>query len=87
MAEPFKNLFSLELIAGLAGHMARAAGEVGRICAELVFGYNRHPAWDKAGCESCYSADDLESLESVMPGISVSARGMTDVIERDGSHP
>ena len=29
---------------------ARAAGEVGRICAELVFGYNRHPAWDDEGC-------------------------------------
>ena len=29
---------------------ARAAGEVGRICAELVFGYNRHPAWDSEGC-------------------------------------
>ena len=25
---------------------ARAAGEVGRISAELVYGYNRHPAWD-----------------------------------------
>ncbi len=25
---------------------ARAAGEVGRICAELVYGYNRHPSWD-----------------------------------------
>ncbi len=31
---------------------ARAAGEVGRICAELVFGYNRHPAWDTEGCAS-----------------------------------
>ena len=28
---------------------AQAAGEVGRICAELVFGYNRHPAWDDEG--------------------------------------
>ncbi len=28
---------------------ARAAGEVSRICAELVFGYNRHPAWDEEG--------------------------------------
>ena len=28
---------------------ARAAGEVGRICAELVHGYNRHPAWDEQG--------------------------------------
>lgn len=29
---------------------ARAAGEVGRICAELVFGYHRHPSWDNADC-------------------------------------
>jgi alkylation response protein AidB-like acyl-CoA dehydrogenase len=30
---------------------ARAAGEVGRVCAELVYGYNRHAAWDgDAGC-------------------------------------
>jgi hypothetical protein len=28
---------------------------VGRICAELVFGYNRHPAWDGEGW-SCYTA-------------------------------
>ncbi len=25
---------------------ARAAGEVGRICAELVYGFQRHPSWD-----------------------------------------
>jgi hypothetical protein len=32
-------------------HAARAAGEVGRVCAELVYGYNRHAAWDgDAGC-------------------------------------
>ncbi len=35
---------------------ARAAGEVGRICAELVFGYNRHPSWDDSENESCVSA-------------------------------
>jgi alkylation response protein AidB-like acyl-CoA dehydrogenase len=30
---------------------ARAAGEVGRVCAELVYGYNRHAAWDGGtGC-------------------------------------
>jgi alkylation response protein AidB-like acyl-CoA dehydrogenase len=34
---------------------ARAAGEVGRICAELVFGYQRHPAWDGGNCAACYS--------------------------------
>ena len=66
---------------------AHAAGEVGRICAELVHGYNRHPAWDTEGCSSCYKAYDLEALESIMPGIGSVARGYTDVVEADGSHP
>ena len=62
---------------------ARAAGEVGRISAELVFGYNRHPAWD--GDKSiCYHADELVSLEALIPGIASAA---TDVIAEDGSHP
>jgi hypothetical protein len=66
---------------------ARAAGEVGRICAELVFGYNRHPAWDDAACAACFAADDLDALENVMPGIASSARAYTDVIEEGQSHP
>jgi hypothetical protein len=66
---------------------ARAAGEVGRICAGLVHGYNRHPAWDTEGCCSCYQSDDLAAMESLIPGIAGLARGYTDVIEPDGSHP
>jgi alkylation response protein AidB-like acyl-CoA dehydrogenase len=66
---------------------ARAAGEVGRVCAELVHGYNRHPAWDTEGCATCYQADDLEVMEGLIPGISSLARGYTDVVESDGSHP
>jgi hypothetical protein len=66
---------------------ARAAGEVGRICAELVFGYNRHPAWDEEGCASCYQSEDLEALESMIPGIAGLARSYTDVVEADGTHP
>jgi len=65
---------------------ARAGGEVGRICADLVFGYNRHPAWDEVG-ETCYQGEELDAMEGVMPGISASARGRSDVIEADGSHP
>src|SRR5664280_2833667 len=42
---------------------AHAAGEAGRVCAELVHGYNRHPSWDTEGCASCYQADDLESMD------------------------
>ena len=60
---------------------ARAAGEVGRICAELVHGYNRHPAWDEASCHACYCAEELESLEGIIPGIDGSARAYSDVSE------
>jgi len=65
-------------------HAATAAGEVGRICAELVFGYNAHPAWDEGKCQSCFTAGELEELEETMPGISAMA---TDVIDTFGTHP
>jgi alkylation response protein AidB-like acyl-CoA dehydrogenase len=63
---------------------ARASGEVGRICAELVFGFNRHPAWDQEGYRGCFQAEDLDSLEGLIPGIAACA---TDVIAANGSHP
>ncbi|HEX9291928.1 MAG TPA: acyl-CoA dehydrogenase [Anaeromyxobacteraceae bacterium] len=63
---------------------ARAAGEVGRICAELVYGYNKHPSWDDEARKACYEAKDLEELEDLIPGIGTCA---VDVIEADGSHP
>jgi alkylation response protein AidB-like acyl-CoA dehydrogenase len=63
---------------------ARASGEVARICAELVFGYNRHPAWDEAGYKDCFYRDELEELEGFIPGI---ASCPSDVVENDGSHP
>jgi alkylation response protein AidB-like acyl-CoA dehydrogenase len=66
---------------------ARAGGEVGRICAELVNGYNRHPAWDEASCHACYQAKELESLEGLIPGIDGSARAYADVSEEGESHP
>lgn len=66
---------------------ARAAGEVGRICAEIIHGYNRHPAWDEASCHACYGADELTSLEGIIPGIDGSARAYTDVAEKGEAHP
>jgi hypothetical protein len=63
---------------------ARASGEAARICAELVFGYNRHPAWDEAGYKGCFRQDELEELEGFVPGIAACA---FDVIGNDGSHP
>lgn len=66
---------------------ARAAGEVGRVSAELIFGYRRHPAWDGVGCSGCFQADELDAFEEIMPGIGLTARAYADVIERDGTHP
>lgn len=66
---------------------ARAAGEVGRICSELVFGYNRHPAWTGDSCRACYGAEDLDALEGIIPGIASSARAYSDVAEAGESHP
>lgn len=66
---------------------ARAAGEVGRICAEIVHGYNRHPAWDERSCHACYCAEELETLEGIIPGIDGSARAYSDVSEISEDHP
>jgi len=64
---------------------AQAAGEVSRICAELVFGYNQHPSWeDEEGRKRCFSACELDELEETMPGITAFA---VDVIGDDGTHP
>jgi hypothetical protein len=63
---------------------AQAAGEVSRICAELVFGYNDHPSWDEEGCKSCFAPAELDELEETMPGIAAFA---VDVVAADGSHP
>ncbi len=61
---------------------AQAAGEVNRICAELVFGYNQHPSWNDQG--HCFSACELGEFEQTMPGITAFA---VDVVGDDGSHP
>ena len=63
---------------------AQAAGEVSRICAELVYGYNRHPAWDEEGHKSCFLSSELDAYEETMPGITAMA---VDVLATDGSHP
>jgi hypothetical protein len=65
----------------------RTAGEVGRICAELVHGYNKHPAWTGESCHACYAAEDLDALEGIIPGIASSARSVSDVIEPGALHP
>jgi hypothetical protein len=66
---------------------ARAAGEAGRITAEIVHGYNRHPAWDDASCQACYCAEELTDLEGIIPGIDGSARAYSDVAESGEKTP
>ncbi len=52
---------------------ARAAGESGRVCAELVYGYNRHAAWDGgAGCGPDPS-DPLMAIGLDAPGATMPA--------------
>jgi len=63
---------------------AASAGEVSRICAELVFGYNCHPSWDEEEHRTCFLAGELEEFEETMPGISAMA---FDVLAADGTHP
>jgi len=86
------------MVEGLAGTVAfftdlchvqsaRAAGEVGRICAELVHGYNCHPAWNETSCHACFCAEELVSLEGIIPGIDGSARAYSDVAEAGELHP
>ncbi|MDX2151717.1 MAG: acyl-CoA dehydrogenase family protein [Bryobacteraceae bacterium] len=62
---------------------ARAAGEVGRICAELVFGYQRHPSWD-GQASNCYRSEELVSLEAMVPGAS---SVVVDRVDESGAHP
>jgi hypothetical protein len=61
---------------------AAAAGEVNRIAAELVYGYNAHPCWTDE-CSGCYHAEELDELEATIPGIAAAAN---DVVKADGSH-
>ncbi len=64
-------------------HTARAAGETGRVCAELVFGYQRHPSWDDENYKGCYQPAEVEQLEGIMPGII----GIpVDLVTGDGAH-
>jgi hypothetical protein len=65
---------------------AHAAGEAGRICAELVYGYNRHPTWDDPCAEGCCAASEVDEIQGLIPGFGASARSFLDVIEADGSH-
>jgi alkylation response protein AidB-like acyl-CoA dehydrogenase len=63
---------------------AQAAGEVSRICSELVFGYSPHPSWKDEAHRSCFLSSELEFYEETMPGITAFA---VDVLAVDGSHP
>ncbi len=63
---------------------AQAAGEVSRICSELVFGYSPHPSWKDGAHKGCFLSSELDFYEETMPGITAFA---VDVLQTDGSHP
>jgi len=65
---------------------ARTAGEVGRICAELAYGYHPHPCWEDEENENCFEGEYLDALDTIMPGIASYGRGFGNTIEQDGTH-
>jgi alkylation response protein AidB-like acyl-CoA dehydrogenase len=65
---------------------ARAAGEAGRICAELVYGYNLHPSWKVDGGRVCFTKEQAETMEGIMSGVCGLAEGLGEVVSPDGSH-
>jgi hypothetical protein len=65
---------------------ARASGETGRLCAELVYGYNRHPSWDDACATGCCGGEEVDAYDALFPGFAATSRVYLDVVESDGSH-
>ena len=66
---------------------ARAAGEVGRICAELVHGYNRHPTWDGEGCGTSCGLGEPDPLDWLVPGVAGPAGGALEGSGQARPHP
>lgn len=66
---------------------ARGAGEVGRICAELVHGYNRHPAWDGEGCGTVCGLEELDPLDWFVPGVARPTGGPPEGAAQRRPHP
>jgi len=68
-------------------HCARAAGEVGRITSELVYGYDRHPAWQLDECGGCSLAVIADVLDEAMPGYSAYSEKFAADIDRASIEP
>jgi alkylation response protein AidB-like acyl-CoA dehydrogenase len=62
---------------------ARASGECGRICAELVHGYNAHPSWESDSCATCFAMDDMNDWEAIVPGLTSGAEEEQAVFDRE----
>lgn len=54
---------------------ARAAGEAGKVCAEIVFGYARHPEWTD---KNLFEMGDLRGIENVVPGVCAGTKDAVD---------
>ena len=65
---------------------ARATGEAGRICAELVMGYLQHASWEDPNAPGGFGGDEADEIEGLIPGFGSGARIYMDVVEADGSH-
>jgi alkylation response protein AidB-like acyl-CoA dehydrogenase len=72
-----KNPVVAEGLAGLVAFFtdlchvqaAAAAGESARICAELVYGYNEHPAWTEENRCACAPAAEPGTVDAFIAGV------------------
>jgi alkylation response protein AidB-like acyl-CoA dehydrogenase len=60
---------------------ARSAGEAGKICAELVFGYNRHPTWESGNSGTCCSGGKPEDPKQLKAGPCVCLHDMEPFLQ------
>lgn len=63
---------------------ARASGEAGRICAELVFGYKDHPSWSEDSSDLCFNSKDLSDSDSLISGMEAGVKSYGDVFQEIG---
>lgn len=68
-------------------HTVRAAGEVSRICSELVYGYDRHEVWECDESGSCFAHRVNDALNEAMPGYSMTAEEVAAELTDTGDAP
>lgn len=68
-------------------HSAKAASISSGLCAEVLYGYRRHPSWDNASTACCFDCGEPQALETYMAGFSSAVNDSLEVRSTKGEHP